>query len=213
MLPLFGAWSQIMNNKYLISNYKYFICINSRCIGPFIPPYIKEHWWNLLTSKLTDKNALVGCTINPYDTTYGHSSNWCPHIQSYLLCFDHRAYNLAMNNNIFSLNIDSKKTDIIQNREIGFSKVILAAGYNIVCNMKIFEDYNFNIKSSFPEIKTDPCDPLSTYILDPYELMFFKILRGSNADSYNDHTNKLANIFLNGHKQELITKLWYMLCI
>jgi hypothetical protein len=96
------------------------------------------HWTDHLLRKLSDTVKLVGPTINcegaPYkgDPTLHYRKN--PHVQSFVVATDQVGMALLLKDrNVFRCydNI----ADTIYHSELGTSKVVLDAGYNIDCLM------------------------------------------------------------------------------
>lgn len=175
----FGGWSELLFIYNIYEKYDYFIFINSSCIGPMLPIYVKETWTQLFISELNDDTKLVGSTIN---FEYGN-----PHIQTYIFCTDKIGLKIGLDNKIFvePSKIPIDKTILIQQHEIEYSRKILEAGYNIKCMMRIFNNVDFRklkkkilfINNFF--IVNDMLYPHS-YIginIHPYEIIFFKTER------------------------------------
>ena len=92
------------------------------------------HWTDILFSKLTDTVKLVGPTINCEGSPEKGDVNgvWRknPHVQSYLVATDQVGVNLLLEDQrVFQCYEDM--WDTIYHSELGSSKVILDAGYNI----------------------------------------------------------------------------------
>lgn len=61
-----GAHAEVLthNNNALINSYKRFIMLNASIRGPFMPTWSRECWSEAYLAKVTEKNKLVGMTIN-----------------------------------------------------------------------------------------------------------------------------------------------------
>lgn len=182
----FSGWAYVLFiekfNKKIYELYDYYIFINSSCMGPFVPLYVKNNWVELFTNMITNDIKLVGPTINLY---YGR-----PHIQSYMMCTDRIGIDIAIRKNIFTKDgiANMGKHDIIENYEIGFSKHILEEGYDIKSLLKAYEEIsprryfetkNFANPSNLILQDDNAYDNQYCGIsFHPYEVIFFK----SNRD-------------------------------
>ncbi|KAK6344861.1 hypothetical protein TWF718_006813 [Orbilia javanica] len=61
-----GAHAEVLmaNNNALINTYKRFIMLNASIRGPFMPTWSRECWTEAYLAKITERNKLVGMTIN-----------------------------------------------------------------------------------------------------------------------------------------------------
>jgi len=133
----FGAWGHVLfSDKFNYKNYDYFVLLNSTVRGPFLPTWQKDkNWLKLFTDRLDDEIKLVGTTIG-----------WChhpPHVQSMLLTLDKIGMELVINGGIFDFNKDYGHDEIIVQREVGISQLILNSGYNIACMLKALHGIDF----------------------------------------------------------------------
>ncbi len=175
----FGAWSQCLLKNDMYRKYDYFILLNNTCIGPFLPLYVTERWTDLLIRLLNDRDKLIGATIN-----YWHGR---PHVQSYCLCTDKIGLMIGIKNAIFTtVPIKLSKSDIIERFEIGFSKAILDAGFNINCLMRGLAGIDFRTHRHHKQLSLPYGDAYTdmafnnSYFginINPYEVMFFKANR------------------------------------
>lgn len=194
----FGGWSYVLLKDDLYKKYDYYILINGSCTGPFVPLYEKEKWTNLLISQINEDDKLIGSTINYYWNN--------AHVQSYLLCFDKIIIEIAIKNEIFSneINKDNNidKIEYIIKYEIGFSKVVLDAGYNIKCLMKSLENIDFRKNRIYPVIclpygNTDQLNSDIIYynfdeLISFYEIMFIKT---GEIFGYSQKVDKYHNFY------------------
>lgn len=170
----FGGWGHSLKNIN-VEEFDYFIFINSTCIGPFIPRYIpkKLTWIELFTSNLDDKFKLCGPTIN-YLPKHPERSE---HIQSFAFSTDLTGVKILIKNNIFSPieNIERKK--LIENHELGMSKIILNNGYRLFA-FQLSENINENIfdkKNLHDDIHYN--NKYYGDTINPIEVMFIKSKR------------------------------------
>ncbi|EGX44276.1 hypothetical protein AOL_s00193g188 [Orbilia oligospora ATCC 24927] len=61
-----GAHAEVLtdNNNALINSYRRFILLNASIRGPFMPTWSRECWSDAYLAKVTEKNKLVGMTMN-----------------------------------------------------------------------------------------------------------------------------------------------------
>lgn len=144
----FSAWSYglLINNKY--ENYENFIFVNSTVYGPFINNQFQGKWTDIFINRLTNDIKLFGCTINTKIKFLTDS-----HVQSYLFSMKKDTLKLLIKNNIFSLNIKDHylyHDDVIKNKEIKMSRIVIDNGGNIGCLYKFYNGIDFRKKDNFP---------------------------------------------------------------
>ena len=171
--------------KINITQYKYFILINSSIRGPFFPPYYlkfledykKEfdqsfYWYYIFIKRINEKVKLVGCTISCIPI---------PHVQSYLLVTDFTGLSLLLkpdtpgSNGVFAC--FELKIHASFHSEVPSSTRILDAGYLIDCVLTKYQTINF--KEPQNQLCNRHRNPYVDYNLDgtqlePYEVIFMK---------------------------------------
>jgi hypothetical protein len=186
----FSGWSDVLfskiNNKLLYEKYDYYIFLNSSCMGPFVPVYVKKKWTEIFTDEINDKVKLVGPTIN---LQYG-----LPHVQSYMMCTDKVGLRLAIKAEIFKVEgfANIPKKAIIYKCEVGLSLCVLNGGYDIKCMLKAYDHIDFHdyyktkvLPSNLNfTIDSDMCSSghYCGISFHPYEVIFFKSNRGITSD-------------------------------
>jgi len=188
----FGGWSVglLENDRY--KSYDNFLFLNASVVGPFIPPYFNQPWPDLVTFGLKGDIKIYGGTINNYNE-YGH---YVPgkshHVQSFSFALDRVGLDVYFDKEIFSLTKfnDSHLSTII-NCEVGGSRAILEAGYNIGCNMKRYEgtDFRFPERYNRDHYAADCMydASYSSFFLHPYETIFIKSNRNINPIRYKHY--------------------------
>lgn len=177
----FGAWSYVLLTDDMYKNYDYVICINSSCMGPFLPSYCKDILWpEIFIEKLKGDVKLVGPTIN--DMFNPNKS----HVQSYMFAMDRDAFELLVEKGVFSLNIfPGTKEKLIEKCEVGMSRHIIDAGYNIA-SIHYYKDVDFrnNPQKSCKFVGDHACVLRNFFgeSLHPYEVVFLKVNRGNNME-------------------------------
>jgi len=143
----FGAWSYglLTNDKY--KNYENFIFANSTIYGPFINEKTQIKWTDIFINGLKDDIKLFGCTINTRLKFLTDS-----HVQSYLFSMKKETLILLINNNIFSINNEYNydiNDDVVKNKEIKMSRIVIDNGGNIGCLYKFYNNIDFRKKDNF----------------------------------------------------------------
>ena len=168
-----------------ISRYKFFFWLNSSVRGPFLPPSTRGllHWTRPFTNKLWTYHwetpvKLVGATINCGGVLDEVPS---PHVQSYITATDSIGLQVLLNTKgVFSC--WKRMSDVVRYSEIGASKAILDAGYNLDSLMTRYQGLDWRL----PELRNPdtPCNELFNPIqpgfndgidIHPYEVMFVKV--------------------------------------
>lgn len=180
------------------SQYTYFIWLNSSVRGPFVPSYIRHklHWTLPFTSKLNDSVKLVGATIN-CGGAQGRPPE--PHVQSYLVATDRNGLDILQSTpGVFKCWPDM--ASVVLESEIGASRAILDAGYNIDSLMVRYQGLDWRAKA-LRDADT-PCNeglnPLQPGFndgldIDPLEVMFVKVKASMLAAGW-PHAAKAALI-------------------
>ena len=169
----FAAWghglSLISDN---LDSYKYFIFANPSSRGPFVISgfysIAHQHWVELFTRHLQGDTHLVGPTIN---------CEQGPHVQSYFMAMTITALRLALANETIFISGETRKfIDVIQQSEIGLSRLLLSRGLNIASLLMLHAGHDF--RYSLPSACSDRDNPTAFYgplsILNPLEVVFWK---------------------------------------
>lgn len=178
----FGAWSEILIDNNLHEEYDNYIFLNSSCRGPFVKD--NTVWPEIFIDKLNDHDRLVGTTINC-------ANNYCkidlyryPHVQSWCFCMNKETLKYLIKCGIFSKNYISNKIQLIDKCEIGMSRAVIGAGWNISCLMKDYNGVDFTWKKCPPQkygirFMGDVAvqNGYHRKNLDPYDVVFVKANR------------------------------------
>jgi len=177
----FGAYKHALDNTNL-DLYSHFIFLNSSVRGPFLQRErrMEKKWEYHFLDLLQGNIRLVGTTIHVLfnlDNMHGNHI----HVQSMVFCMDRNTL-LFLRPEIFSDKYlhSQRMWDIILNKEIKMSQMILARGWNISCTAKKLQgfDYRF-LQKQLSDCHPDPCYP-NTYFggnLDAYDIIFIKTNR------------------------------------
>lgn len=165
----FGAW--IDGLTALTQKYDYYIFLNDSCRGPFLINGLQGlDWIQIFCGLINDKVKLAGSTIN---------CELNPHVQTYAWVVDQIGLDLLLKNHIFDPIREENIQQLIMNREIGSSKIILQNNFQIGCMMnkyKYIEDWN---DPNYQKCNncTNPTIGIMQYDgmnLHPLEVMFVK---------------------------------------
>ena len=194
----FGAWSEGLLTNNLYKNYNTFIFINSSVIGPIMPPYYKGKWTNIFLNGLSGNIKLYGSLINPYGWTSIHE----PHVQSYAFCTDKEALQVLINNKIFSMtNQINDWKEVIAEKEIKMSTVILDNGWNIGCIFIHYKNIDFRKvnkdKAYYTPLLLGNLTTNKYYneYIHPYEILFIKEKYVTNKDWINHYIDNYQENF------------------
>eukprot|EP00878_Enallax_costatus_P024831 GHUV01026523.1.p1 GENE.GHUV01026523.1~~GHUV01026523.1.p1 ORF type:complete len:299 (+),score=79.13 GHUV01026523.1:220-1116(+) len=139
------------------------------------------HWMSAFTSRLRGSVKLVGSTISCEGSPLhgNHRGKWRhnPHVQSYAVATDLAGLQLLLaDSKVFACHKD--RWDTIFYSELGSSKAILDAGYNIACLMLRYQGVDWRDKANWDcNAKLTPTSEYSNdgTSLDPNEVMFVKV--------------------------------------
>jgi hypothetical protein len=144
----FGGWSEGLLRNNLYKNYTHFIFANHSIMGPYLPYDFKSKWTDIFTNPLNDNVKLFGPTINSCNNPMNES-----HVQSYIFSMNLETLEFLISKEIFSLTkIITDKFQVIVEREIGMSQLILKNGWNIGCLMDHYQGIDFTFKTQNREI-------------------------------------------------------------
>ena len=174
--------------KFNLTQYKYFIFINSSVRGPFFPSYFLKfqsdykqdfhqpfYWYYIFTKRINNKVKLIGCTISCATSL---------HVQSYFLTTDFIGLSVLLetggndgrhNTGVFACL--SSKSDTIWASELGISNKILESNYMINCLLTKYQNLDFSKKSNYKcTIYGNPYADknIDGVSLEPYEVVFVK---------------------------------------
>lgn len=198
----FGGWSHGLLTDDRYKAYDSFLCINSTCMGPFLPRWCNKSWVDVFREELTDNVHLVGPTINCI-----RNPRHAAHVQSYCFAMTRPALDLLIEKEIFSLTkLFVNKYDAIDNGEIRMSREILAKGWNIAALVYYPREIDWTFKDKAPE----EYEPEVTFFGDiafpgfffqesihPYEAIFVKANRGQKM-------NWLRTYRMGNHARKLV---------
>ena len=173
-----GAFGWAIRNGFVrVTKYTHFVFVNSSVRGPFVPTYVRESWTQLLLSALSDDVKLVGPTIScEAASSKGLLKRNNPHVQSYTVGTDRIGLGVLLQSDVFECRDDIQET--IFYSELGVSKAILDAGYNIASLMTRYVGVdwrnmtNWQCNSGANPYVLNANDGAS---LEAFEVMFVKV--------------------------------------
>lgn len=197
----FGGWSHGLLTDDRYTAYDSFICINSTCLGPYLPRWCTKSWVDVFREELTDNVHLVGPTINCIQ-----NPRRAAHVQSYCFAMTRPALDRLIETEIVSLTkFATDKLDAVNSYEIRMSREILAKGWNIAALVYYPRDIDWTFKDKDPEeyapivFLGDIAFPGWFYhqTIHPYECVFMKANRGQHLEwlrtyRVGNHVRKLV---------------------
>lgn len=173
-----GAFGWAIRNGFVrVTKYTHFVFVNSSVRGPFVPTYMHESWTQLLLSALSNDVKLVGPTIScEAASSKGLLKRINPHVQSYTVGTDRIGLGVLLQSDVFECRPDIQET--IFHSELGVSKAILDAGYNIAALMTRYAGVdwrnmtNWQCNSGVNPYVLNANDGVS---LEAFEVMFVKV--------------------------------------
>lgn len=188
----FGAYSYCLTH-HVSRTYKYYMFMNSSVRGPFPP---NTDWKNRFKKLFKKDVGLVGVSINMVSrTTLEHlaqgknihipfTKNIVSHVQSMFFILKKDTFLFLQKKGFFSdeekLNKTTDLMEIIIQKEVGMSQMVLEAGWNINCILPKYQNHDYRVLKN--NINTSCEDPYfhSCYFgndIKPEEAIFHKISR------------------------------------
>ena len=183
------------NKKSL--DFKTYIFINSSVRGPFLPPYYLSNWHELFTSRLSDRVAMAGSSINllPIENFQSNLfsekfNNFHPpyiHVQTTAYALSSDGFQLLIDNNFFNITKILNKNDLVSSYEILLSQLLLNNGFHIASILQTYEEFTFSkrsVKFSGSAKDGDLLFKSAFYgrTLSPFECVFIKTNRDLISD-------------------------------
>jgi hypothetical protein len=169
----FGAWSHAL--KKINDIYDYYIFINTSVIGPYLEKNDSDWLQKFLKLFNTNDVKLIGSTINilnPPNQT---------HVQSMFFILNREALEFLNSKNFFyEEEINNYNFDqLIFDKEIGMSQLILKNNWNINCIVPHFRDLDYRYITENINEPKEITDVVYKYYffgrsLTPEEMVFYK---------------------------------------
>lgn len=185
----FGAYSACLDK--IVKRYDYYVFMNTSVRGPYEDRHEPSDWFDRFKILFTKDTKLVGTSINIHTyfsldniKLFKHNGPYT-HVQSMFFAMDRECFDFLKMSNFFEpCDRYRTKNDIIRNKEIMMSQLVLRNGWNINCILDGYrgKDYrvintNFNASS-----ERDYGDPylVGNYFGDtirPEQVVFYKTNR------------------------------------
>lgn len=186
----FGGAIEFSKNKRSL-DFDIYIFINSSIRGPFIPSYYSSSWYEVFTSRISKKVALVGSSINllteesRISDYFKERFNFSPpfiHVQTTAYALSYEGYSLVVKKGLYDVHDSLKKNDVIARYEILLSQIILNNNFSISSILPTHEEFslsNKGVKFKGTTKKGDPLQKAAFYgrTLTPLESIFIKTNR------------------------------------
>jgi len=101
------------------------------------------------------------------------------HVQSYFLVATLDAVELGIQNGVFSVTDALSLDQTIEQKEVGFSQLLIRNGYNIGSMMTRYFGHDFTVPDNNPDCL--PFNPTYT-AMSPIEVIFLKTVSHKNSD-------------------------------
>tara|TARA_B110000503_G_C7112062_1_gene398564 strand:+ start:483 stop:1469 length:987 start_codon:yes stop_codon:yes gene_type:complete len=192
----YGGLVEFYKNKKSL-DFETYIFINSSVRGPFLPSYYLSNWYDLFTSRLSDRVAMVGSSINLlpsenfqtnlFSEKFNHFNPPYIHVQTAAYALSSDGFQVLIDNNFFNVTEVLNKNDVVSSYEILLSQLLLHNGFSIASILSTYEEFSLSKKDvKFPGTTKDG-DPLfkSAFYgrtLSPYECVFIKTNRDLISD-------------------------------
>ena len=208
----FGAYSDyiLSNLDFINIHYNKFIFLNCSCIGPFIPRYCKNmlNWCDIFTNKLNEDVKLVGSTINACGHLY-MGPDMYSHVQTWVFCIDKECLDFLIKHEIFSNKTYDRYMEVVMNKELKMSRIIINNGWNIACLYEDYVDIDFRLSNLREKYKNvEFISNIEVIILHKYlSIVDGKIAR-KNKDSMKQllkQIDKYNLIFLKNNRLDIFT--------
>jgi hypothetical protein len=178
------------------SDYSYIYFINSSCVGPFLPIYCKNYWYEYLNSILNEYD-LVGPVIEmpPRHKDFTHN----PFVHTYMFGLNKNTIQLFTDLLNKYDNLD-KDTCIYFERLLSYT--VLQAGFKIGSLLTLFKNVDINNPKNWHSFIWSNSDltcyeiPNNYYGIDlnPYELIFIKNIRNPHEHRSIDRSGISDNL-------------------
>lgn len=203
----FPSYKTFLNNKNL-SDYNYVYFINSSCIGPFLPIYCKNKWYEY-TNIFLEEYDLIGPVAEIPPRSQHFTNN--PFIHTYMFGLNNVSYKIFFN--LLNKYEDFNKFFCIYFERL-FSFEILKNNLKIKSFLSLFSKIDLNNNKNWnSEIwnntKSSCYEIPNNYFgidLNPYEIIFIKNVRNINEcrSSENAGISKILYNQINNYKKWLI---------
>lgn len=207
----YGGYGQLVRARPGILDYETLIFVNCSVRGPFMPLGHQASWASLFSDRLADSTHLVGTSISIPASTNMHPRRYVElrgeqpsyaHVQTTSYALTGHALRHLAGSGFFGIEEPLSKTDLIALYEIGLSREILNAGWNMACFLDGYAGIDFRAEVIDPNFTSSGGDPVfdGAYFgrtVHPKEIVFFKSSRfGLSSDDLPSHTYTALREFI-----------------
>lgn len=168
-----------------------YLFVNSSMRGPFLPSYHSGRWYEPFITRLSERVALVGSSINHLPTDAPHSSLFAQdysitppytHVQTTAYAMSAAGAQCLLAKGFFNETQRLGKHDVISRYEILLSQLLLKEGFEIAALLPTYERFSLSAPELPYEGTLEEGDPLFAQAfygrtLSPLESLFVKTNR------------------------------------
>jgi hypothetical protein len=220
----FGGYAQLINEGPIISSYDFIFFVNSSVRGPFVPPYFKQSWTQILLAQMSSDVGMVGTSICTLKTDFRHSINYqerfggsppYSHVQTMAYVLRRSVLEAIIKSGFYGDDRDTTKTLAIEDYEIHLSQLVLTQGHNLRCLLPELNGIDYRLPHINPNPTStvgDPNEALGYFgrSIHPYEGLFVKTNRQLFTEAY---LMRLAYTMYLANAAQLSPTLLENLCI
>lgn len=177
-----------------VADHKYFVVVDSRMRGPFIPSYASPggvlHWTEAFTNKLTDKVKMVGpiisCEGAPEDGNAAGDWRGNPYVSPHVWATDAEGWQLLANEpGVFRCH--GSKWESRYHSDAGASLAMLKNGWTIDCLLTRYQGIDWTSTSSWQcnqRVRPDFEHHYDGISITPYETVFVPVTESTAASRW-----------------------------
>lgn len=184
----FGGYAEALS-RIDVSDYEYFVFINSSSVGPLGESQAGAPWFKAFTDRLVGDIGICGATINVLSEP-SSQLNWvngckavgapAPHIQTYAYAVRRDALDYLIKSGFYLEPVQRwSKDQAIAFYEIELSRRLLSAGWNLSCLAHRYDGLDYRVLTADPNQSSFNGSPIVSggYFgenLNPLEVLFVK---------------------------------------
>lgn len=186
------------NRLIKLEDFKYYYFINSSCIGPFIPCWCENKWYEILNNKL-NVYSLIGPIIEIPPDSSGlsylgiHTGKNIPFIHSYMFGVNKDGFNI-IKNLMPGANVSREENVYVIERIL--TSALLVKGLKVSSLLTKYKNIDWNNELNWNRHLWTHSGATCHEIpgnydgidVNPYEIIFVKNIRNSNATRTESHS-------------------------
>jgi len=198
----YGGYATTIKTLGLSDRYDHFIFVNSSVRGPFLPPYAKPSWEQILLDLFDPSVGVVGTAVSLtpshhsiaklYHAKYGKTElNKCilSHVQTTCYALSKDSLRYLVNSGFYGIRRALSKDETVCDYEIRLSQILLEHDLNLKCILPEYSqpDYRhlkYDINPSSREGDSGFENSYFGRTAHPYESIFIKTSRNIYSDQY-----------------------------